>query len=101
MLMSADPYSKMRSSERILVLEPIEGQNVKTDKGLIDNRLFTGENNQVIVEMDGETLFWSFRYKSGILPEPLKQKFTTFKLAYEFAKNYFERRGLRIVEVKD
>ena len=44
---------------------------------------------------------WAFKYDSGGLPEPLKQKFTSFKALFDFAKVYFLKRNLEIVEIKD
>lgn len=91
---------KMRSDDRILVLKAIEGKKIKDVTGMIDPRLFQGGNKLHCVK-DPQLSMWSFKYEMGILPEPLRQKFTKFDLAYNFAKNYFLNRGLDIVEVED
>ena len=93
--------SKMRSADRILMLEPIDGKNAKTNAGLVDTSLFTG-GNKLHAKMDTESTLWSFQYDKGVLPEPLREnKFTNFKKAKEFAKNYFLKRNIQITEVKD
>lgn len=91
---------KIRDTDRILVLEKIEGDVVKTNTGLIDNRLFKG-GNKLHAAFDDQSLLWGFRYESGTLPEPLRGKFTSFKKLKDFADGYFSRRGLKIVQVID
>lgn len=89
---------KMRSTDRVLVLEKIEGQNTLTDKGQPDNRLFTGDNKVHLVKEE-QTGLWCFKLDSGGLPETLKQKFTTFKAISDFARVYYKRRGLIVKEI--
>lgn len=91
---------KMRTTDRVLVLSKKEGENTKNSIGLIDNRLFTGEN-KLHCKMDFQTLLWSFKYEQGGLPEPLKEKFTSFRAAMKHAENYFSRRNILIQEVLD
>lgn len=93
------PSSKMRSSKRVFVLEPIGGKP-ETTSGMVDKRLFTGENNLNAI-LDEQTMLWSLRYDKGITPEPLQQKFTGFKKTKEFVEGYFKRRNIRIKEIKD
>jgi hypothetical protein len=92
--------SKMRSPDRILVLEHIPGLSPKKNTGLVDTSLFTG-TNQLHAKMDPETTFWSFQYERGVLPEPLKQKFTSFKVLMKHADEYFKKRNIQIKEIKD
>lgn len=91
--------SKMRSSKRAFVLEAINGRPEDTS-GMVDKRLFTGENNLNAV-MNEQTTLWSLQYDKGIVPEPLKQQFTSFKKAKDFVEGYFRRRKIRIKEIKD
>lgn len=93
-----DTKSKERKSDRILVLKAREG--AKSSTGLIDPRLFSGEN-KLHVKMDPERSIWSFQYEHGGLPQPLKQSFTSFGLAYQHAERYLNSRGIDIVEVLD
>jgi hypothetical protein len=92
--------TKERSDDRIIVLEPIEGQHVLSSTGLIDNRLFKGGNTLHGVR-EPQSNLWCFKYEVGGLPEPLKQKFTHFRPLLAYAEDYFKRRGLRIVKVID
>jgi len=92
--------SKMRSSDRVLVVRPIEGKTAISTTGLLDNRLFTG-GNTLHATMETESCLWRLRYDTGVLPEQLKQKFTSFRLLKQHADRYFLKRNLEIVEVKD
>ena len=92
--------SKMRSTERTLVLKPIDGKNVLSSSGLVDNRLFKGGNSLKAV-MNPIDCLWRFKYETGIIPESLRQKFTSFAALLKFGQQYFERRGLQIVEIID
>lgn len=92
--------TKERKTDRILVLKPKEGQGAKSTGGIIDSRLFTGENALHAVQ-DQARMTWAFKYNAGGVPEPLKGRYTTFKKAYEAAKFYFDKRNVDIVEVID
>ena len=92
--------AKMRSDDRVLVLEPTKGKNPRNTLGHIDPRLFNGENNIHIIYDDIKGL-WKLRYDVGGLPEPLKQNFTTFNTALAAVKKYFETRNVEIVKVID
>src|SRR5882672_11382398 len=92
--------SKMRAPDRVLVLEPIEGLDPKRNTGLVDTSLFTG-TNKLHAKMDPATTLWSFQYERGILPEPLKAKFTKFSILLKYADDYFKKRNIQIKEVKD
>lgn len=92
--------SKQHSPHRTLVLEPIPGKHPTNTLGLVDKRLFTGGNNLYALQGPTNDL-WTLRYESGVLPLPLKQSFTSFRKLYQFAEEYFGKRGLHIVEVID
>ena len=91
---------KMRSTDRILVLQPMEGKKATTTTGLVDTRLFKGGNRLHAVR-DKTTSLWYMKYDEGILPDPLKQKFTSFKSLADYARAYFEKRNIQIVEIQD
>lgn len=90
---------KAQTNDRVLVLKARENQNSLDSKGLIDNRLFKGEN-QLHALMDTQSLLWTMKYDKGGLPEPLKQSWTSFKRLFEYAEKYFDKRGVDISEVK-
>jgi hypothetical protein len=94
-----DPENNLRSPDRILVLEPIANAP-KTDQGLVDKRLFSGEN-KLHCRMNLANNMWSFNYDSGILPSSMRGNFTSFKKAREYAESYFLRRGIKVKEVID
>lgn len=99
-MLSPSPESKMRSPDRILVLKVKDGKAPIASTGLIDKRLFTGENNLHAI-MDMQTCLWTVKYDNGGLPEPLKQQFTSFSSLLKHTRAYFHKRNVEIVEVKD
>lgn len=102
MIMNLDdqPNPKERKSVRQLVIRPIEGLATKSSTGLVDPRLFTGENTLQCI-MDPVNCMWYFKMQQGGLPEALKTKFTNFSRAYKAAESYYATRNLQIVEVRD
>ena len=67
---------------------------------MVDSRLFTGENRLHAI-MDTQTTLWHLAYDNGILPQPLKQQFTSFTKLHGYVKDYLSRRNIEIVEVID
>ena len=94
------PESKMRSPDRILVLKTIDDKKPLSSKGIVDPRLFTGENKLHAI-MDIQTSLWRFKYDQGIVPPPLKCQFTSFTALKKHAEDYFRTRNIEIIEVKD
>ena len=96
-----EPYNNLKKPDRILVLEKIPGTDAKGSTGLVDNRLFNGENNLHAIKEE-DTNLWYFRYDQGVVPEPLRHvKYTSFSKAKEVAESYFLKRNIRIKEVID
>lgn len=89
--------TKNNSDHRLLNLDTADGKAPISSTGLIDRRLFTGEV-QLKATMD-ETGLWSMKYTEGNLPEPLRQKFTSFSTLRDFAEEYFKKRNVVIKEV--
>lgn len=95
------PESNIRSSERILKLEVIDGKKPLSVLGNVDTRLFSG-GQELRCKMNPETTLWYFQYsQNGILPEALKGQYTSFKAALKQAEDYYVRRNVRISQVKD
>lgn len=92
--------SKMRSPDRILVLSVIDGKAPLSSMGMVDSRLFSG-GNKLHAKMEPETTLWYFQYEDGLLPQALKNKFTSFKILMKYADAYFRTRNIEIKEVKD
>lgn len=92
--------AKNASNDRILVLAPIEGAPTLNSKGVVDKRLFTGEN-KLHAKLDPHFMLWSVQYDHGIPPQPFQQRFTSFTKLYDFVKDYYLRRNIQIVKVID
>lgn len=89
--------SKMRSPDRILVLTIVDP---KLPTGLVDPQAFAG-TNPLHAKRDDTYGLWYLQYERGVLPEPLKQKFTSFKALLKHSGEYFAKRNIDIKEVKD
>lgn len=98
--MAISPESKMRTPDRILVLKIKDGEKAKNSAGLVDSRLFKGDNKLHGV-MDTQTTLWKLKYDDGDIPGPLKGQFTSFKALRIHAEEYFRKRNIEIIEVKD
>lgn len=69
-------------------------------KGMVDNRLFTGEN-ELHAMMDPEYGHWYVQYKSGIIPSVFQQRWTSFTKLYDFVVQYYKRRNVDVTEIID
>lgn len=89
----------MRKDDRIIVLAPIEGKKVVSSTGLVDTRLFNGDNKlHAVLGVNG---LWSCRYEQGSVPGALKQSFTKFSELLRYVEQYFLKRNIKVVEVQD
>jgi len=88
-----------RKTDIVLVLKPIDG-SPRHASGLIDRKLFTGENNLHAI-MDTQTCLWRVQYEHGTVPEPLRQRFTSYAMLIKFVTDYMKRRNINIVEIRD
>jgi hypothetical protein len=92
---------KIRKTDIILKLKPIEGVLPKTSNDrLVDTRLFTGVNNLHAI-MDRQTCLWHLVYDNGMLPAALKTKFTSFTRLEQAVRDYMLKRNVEIVEIID
>ena len=89
---------KMATNDRVLVLKVIEGKSPKGSTGVVDPRLFSG-NNKLHGVYDERTGLWNMRYETGALPGALQQKFGSFEQLEDFARKYFATRDVEIVEI--
>lgn len=94
--------TKMRGNDRLFVLQQIDESAPISSTGLVDKRLFTGENRLHAIRNEASTWLWYFKYDHGQVPEFLKdRKYTKFELAKEDAEKYFLSRNVRIEEIVD
>lgn len=90
---------KMRKSDIILVLKPIDGKG-KDSAGLLDTQLFAG-GNRLHAVVDPQQGLWSMHYDKGVLPPALKGKFTSYNKLFAHASDYMKRRNVSIIEIID
>lgn len=90
----------LAKNDRVFKLTPRPGEKTLTDTGLVDTRLFKGENKLHAV-MEPASCHWFMKYEKGGLPEPLKSRYTSFPKLVEAAKQYFSGRGVDIEEIVD
>lgn len=91
--------TKMHQIDRVLRLKVKDGKKPITSTGLVDPRLFSGENTMHVI-MNKWDCMWRFEYEHGMLPPVFNQRFTSFSKAKKFAEEYFNRRNIEISEVK-
>lgn len=94
----ATNIAKNRTGDRILVLAPMEGEAPLNSKGVVDKRLFNGEN-RLHAKVDPQVMLWYVQYDHGIPPQPFQQRFTSFTKLYNFVEDYYKRRNVKIVQV--
>lgn len=92
--------AKQAKTDRLFTLEIIDGKKPKNSTGMVDPRLFGGEN-QLHIQKDKETNFWYFTYDKGLPPKELRCMFTTFPAALRHAEQYYFYRNLTIKEIDD
>jgi hypothetical protein len=85
-------------TDRVFKIVPIDSTKPLSSTGLVDPRLFTGENKLHAIK-DPQTCLWSMKYEQGILPPPLKGLFTGFGALKKHCVDYFEKRNMRIEEI--
>lgn len=71
--------------------------NPKNSPGLIGREVFTGAN-KLHALYDESTGLWKFKLDHGVLPEVLRQQFTSFIALMKHAKTYFNNKDIDIVE---
>lgn len=88
----------MATNDRVLVLKAMDGKSAKDSRGIVDSRLFSGEN-KIHGVYDERTGLWNLRYETGALPGALQEKFGTFKELEEFTRKYFAARNVEVLEI--
>lgn len=94
--------TKMNSNDRIFALEQIDDKAPISSTGMVDKRLFTGDNKLHALRDETSTNLWYFQYEKGDLPKALKEvRFTKFDQAKKHLEAYFTSRNIKIKEVID
>ncbi len=92
--------TNVRSQDRKILLEPMEGKEPKGTNGQIDPKLFKGDNYLHAV-IDTQTMLWSLHFDSGVVPGSFKQQFTSFPKALKFVEDYYAKRNVKVSQVID
>lgn len=88
-----------KDQSRTLSCKVIDNKASKGSTGLIDNRIFTGEN-ELVARLDTNTMLWYLTYKMGSPPGVLKdQRWTSFSRLFKDVSKYFLDRNIEIKEV--
>lgn len=93
--MALTTMTNIAPTDRVLKLKLMDSKKPLNSLGMVDPRLFTGENNIHVVK-DVQTNFWSFKYDSGVIPEALSCKFTNFTSAVKHATLYYKNRNIEV-----
>lgn len=100
--MDPNKKTKMRADDRVFILKLIDDKAPISSTGLVDKRLFSGENKLHVIRDEASTFLWYFKYERGELPDYFKgRKYTKFIEAQKDAVAYFAKRNIRIEEVVD
>lgn len=92
---------KIRKTDIVLVIRPLPGMGAKAVTGLVDRKLFTGDNHLHAI-MDTQTCLWKLAYDNGTLPSALKEKmFTGFAPLYKHVDEYMRTRNAHIESIID
>lgn len=91
---------KMKSDHRIIVLQPVDGERVRDQSGLISKSAFDG-SNQLHAQFSHHTGMWRLNYDKGGLPGGLQVLFTSFPELLNHVRLYFYRRNVEVVDVVD
>lgn len=81
--------------DNIVVLERIDP---KSDLGLLDPQVFKG-GNALHVTLEPLTSLWRFKMERGLVPAPLRDKYTSRNEAIKQATQYFATKSVRIKEI--
>ena len=92
--------NKEKKSDRVFVLKVKDGTKPISSTGMVDPRLFTGENRLHAV-MDPKNCLWHLKYEHGGLPNSFKQQFTNFPTLLRHVSKYLETRNIEIENILD
>jgi hypothetical protein len=91
---------KVIPEDRKFQLKIKDGCVAKQSVGLVDHRLFNG-NNYLHGVRDPNSSLWYWRYEKGQIPEVLMGRYTKFSNLYAAAVKYFEGRNVELIELID
>ena len=87
------------SNNRTILLEKMPGKTVIDNTGAKDYRDFQTSTPLRAIRND-DTNLWAMRYDPpAVIPEILRQQFTTFDGLLKHVTTYFNKRNIRIKEI--
>jgi hypothetical protein len=89
----------MNSTKRSLILRVKEGKKAVNSTGVVDSRLFNGNN--ALYAIYGPGNLWRLEYAHGAIPPALAQNFTNFTLLLKTVKEYLDKRNIEIEKIED
>lgn len=90
----------MRSYDRIILLEPMEGKEVISSTGKVDPRLFNG-GNRLHAVYNVNTGLWDLKVENGSIAGGLQGSFSEFETLLNYVTSYFNRRNINVIGVQD
>lgn len=91
---------RVKSNDRYVILKQMEGKPSLNSSGMVDKRLFSGENKLHVI-LDPQEGLWSVKFEKGLTPGHLDQKFTTFRKAVDTIVQYYRKRNIEIDKIID
>lgn len=91
---------KNKKEDRAFLLAQMEGKKGQDSSGLVDPRLFTGDNKLHAVK-EKDTCLWYLKYEHGSVPVPFRQRFTHFYVLEKFVRDYYAKRNIEVKEIID
>lgn len=89
---------KLKKDDRIILVGVIDGEKPLSSIGMVDKRLFTGDN-KLHAKYNPMTGFWKLNYEVGILPPALDQAWTSFEQLRFDVSAYFFKRNIEIKSI--
>lgn len=92
--------AKMRSYDRVILLQPMEGKEVLSTSGKVDPRLFSG-GNKLHAVYNVNTGLWELKVENGSIAGGLQGQFSEFESLLIHVTSYFNRRNIAVTGVED
>jgi len=92
--------AKMRSYDRVILLQPMEGKEVISSTGKVDPRLFNG-GNKLHAIYNVMTGLWDLKVENGSIAGGLQGQFSDFEALLNHVTSYFNRRNINVTGVQD
>ena len=89
--------TKMLGNDRILKLKQRNPGSTKASAGLIGTEVLKGNNN-LHAKYDEAIQLWHLKMEHGEIPQPLRQRFTSFSQLFKVVQTYFDHKDIDVYE---